>query len=71
MRLVYGGSLADLLSRKASFAQVKQDLNALYFHRNRYKSGSVDLLAKQCFQQWEQLKNNPLYKAKLEEMEEQ
>ena len=63
--------MADLLSRKASFAQVKQDLSALQYHRNRYQNGSVDLLAKQCFQQWEQLKNNPQYKAKLEEMEEQ
>ena len=63
--------MADLLSRKASFAQVKQDLNALQYHRNRYQNGSVDLLAKQSFQQWEQLKNNPQYKAKLEEMEEQ
>lgn len=61
----------DLLSRKASFDLVKQDLNALGYHRNRYQNGSVDTLARQCFQQWEQLKNNPQYKAKLEEMERQ
>lgn len=61
--------MTDLLSRKAPFAQVKQDLNALMYHRNRYENGSVDMLAKQCFQQWQILKNNPLYKKKLEEME--
>lgn len=61
----------DLLSRKASFDLVKQDLNALRYHRNRYQNGSVDTLARQCFQQWEQLKNNLQYKAKLEEMEKQ
>lgn len=63
--------MADLYTRKASFAQVKQDLNALCYHQNRYRNGSVDMLAKQCFQQWEQLKNNPQYKVKLEEMEGQ
>jgi len=61
----------DLLSRKAPFAQVKQHLSALQYHRNRYENGSVDMLAKQCFQQWQLLKSNPLYKAKLEEMESQ
>lgn len=61
--------MADLFARKASFAQVKQDLKAVQFHNQRYKNGSIDLLAKQCYQYWEQLKNNPSYGAAIKEME--
>lgn len=59
----------DLLSRKASFTAVKADLTAVHFHKNRYENGSIDALARQCYQYWQQLKNNPKYKALTEEME--
>jgi hypothetical protein len=42
--------MADLFTRKAKFEQVKFDLKALEFHRDRYESGAVDKLALQCYQ---------------------
>lgn len=42
--------MPDLFSRKASFEQVKFDIKALEFHRNRYENGAVDKLALQCYQ---------------------
>ncbi len=42
--------MADLKSRKAKFEEVKFDKEALDFHADRYESGSVDKLAKQCHQ---------------------
>ncbi len=42
--------MADLKSRKAKFDEVKFDKEALDFHADRYASGSVDTLAKQCHQ---------------------
>lgn len=59
----------DLLSRKTPFASVKEDLSAVRFHKNRYENGSVDALARQCFQYWQQLKNHHSYKKLIEEME--
>lgn len=59
----------DLLSRKATFAAVKEDLTAVQFHKNRYENGSVDTIARQCFQYWQQLKNHHSYKKLIEEME--
>lgn len=38
------------MSRKAPFDQVKEDPKAVEFHVNRYKNGSVDALAKLCYQ---------------------
>lgn len=61
--------MADLYTRKAPFASVKQELNAVQFHMQRYENGSIDALARQCYQYWQQLKNNPKYKALTEEME--
>lgn len=61
--------MADLRSRKASFEEVKQDLKAVQFHKERYESGSVDLLAKQCFQYWQLLKNQSTYEVYLNQME--
>ncbi len=42
--------MADLMSRKAKFDEVKFHKEALDFHANRYANGSVDALAKQCHQ---------------------
>jgi hypothetical protein len=42
--------MADLMSRKAKFEEVKQDTKALRFHCDRYESGATDKLAKQCYQ---------------------
>ncbi len=42
--------MADLKSRKAKFDEVKFNKEALDFHADRYASGSVDALAKQCHQ---------------------
>lgn len=53
--------MADLYTRKATFESVKRDLHAVAFHKSRFENGSVDLLAKQCFQYWQQLKTNPEY----------
>lgn len=61
--------MANLLDRKAKFDAVRHDLKAVQFHMQRYQNGSVDILAKQCFQYWQQLKNSPKYKALTEEME--
>lgn len=61
--------MADLYTRKAPFDQVKRDLNAVKFHMQRYENGSIDTLAKQCFQHWQQLKTNDSYKALLNGME--
>lgn len=63
--------MAEIYSRRATFDQVKNDMGALLFHKNRYENGSVDSLAKLSYQQWQLLKNNPSYKAKLEGMEKQ
>lgn len=49
--------MADLLSRKAKFDEVKQDMKALRFHCDRYESGAVDKLAKQCHQYMRILKD--------------
>jgi hypothetical protein len=62
--------MADLLSRKAKFEEVKRDLEAVLFHKNRYENGSVDTLAKQCFQHWQLLKNRTPYEVYLDQMEE-
>jgi hypothetical protein len=67
--LASGGRMVNLLDRKAKFDSVKYDLKAVQFHMQRYDNGSVDVLAKQCFQYWQQLKNNPKYKALTEKME--
>lgn len=61
--------MTDLLSRKATFAAVKGDLNAVHFHKNRYENGSIDILARQCYQYWQQLKNHHSYKKLIDEME--
>jgi hypothetical protein len=61
--------MADLMSRKARFDEVKRDMNALMFHKNRYENGSVDALAKQCFQQWQLLKHRTTYEVYMDEME--
>lgn len=63
--------MSNLLDRKAKFDEVRHDLKAVLFHMHRYENGSVYTLAKQCFQYWQQLKNNPKYKALTEEMEKQ
>ena len=42
--------MSDLKSRKAKFDEVKYNKEALDFHADRYASGSVDTLAKQCHQ---------------------
>jgi hypothetical protein len=49
--------MADLMSRKARFEDVKQDPKALRFHCDRYESGAVDTLAKQCYQYLRLLKD--------------
>lgn len=61
--------MADLFTRKAKFEEVKQDLKAVQFHKERYEGGSVDALAKQCFQYWQLLKNRTTYEVYLDEME--
>ncbi len=42
--------MADLFSRKAKFEEVKWNIDAVVFHKNRYDNGSVDPLARQCMQ---------------------
>lgn len=42
--------MPDLYTKKAKFEQVKWDIKALEFHRDRWVHGSVDPLAKQCWQ---------------------
>lgn len=63
--------MADLYTRKASFSEVKRELKAVQFHMQRYESGSIDPLAKQCFQYWQQIKNHHSYKEAIRRMEEQ
>lgn len=59
----------DKLSRKASFEQVKYDLNAVKFHAEKYQSGSVYPLAKQCFQLVQYLNNRGVYQKYIDEKE--
>lgn len=47
----------DKFSRKAKFEQIKYDMNAVKFHSDKYLSGSVYPLAKQCFQLVQHLNN--------------
>lgn len=61
--------MANLLSRKAKFDDVKRDMDALLFHKNRYENGSVDLLAKQSYQLWQVLKHRTTYEIYLDELE--
>jgi hypothetical protein len=61
--------MADLFARRASFSEVKRDIKAVQFHKQRYDNGSVDLLAKQCFQYWMQIRNHHSYKTIIDEME--
>lgn len=63
--------MLDLYNRKTPFEIVKQDLKAVSFHRNRYQNGSIDILAKQCFQYWQQLKLNPEYAQHLLKLEQE
>ena len=46
----------DLLSRKAPFDLVKEDPKAVQFHADRRERGSVDALAKLCYQLLQQQK---------------
>lgn len=61
--------MTDLYSRKASFESVKYDLHAVAFHRNRFENGARDVLSKQCFQHWQQLKTNSEYAKHLLKIE--
>lgn len=63
--------MTDLFARKASFAAVKQDLKAVQFHKSRFENGSIDTLAKQCFQYWQQIKNHHSYKAYIQKLEDE
>jgi hypothetical protein len=60
----------DNLSRKAKFDTVKYDQKALKFHADKYLSGSVYPLAKQCFQYVQLLKIRTPYEVFLDELEE-
>ena len=60
----------DNMSRKAKFESVKFDAKALKFHADKYLSGSVYPLAKQCFQYVELLRIRTPYEIFLEELEE-
>ena len=61
--------MADLYTRKANFDEVKQELKAVQFHKERYESGSIDPLAKRCYQYWQLLKHRTTYEVYLGEME--
>lgn len=61
----------DNLSRKAKFESVKFDHKALVFHADKYISGAVYPLAKQCFQYVELLKLRTPYQVFLDELEEE
>jgi len=60
----------DNMSRKAKFESVKFDHKALKFHADKYASGSVYPLAKQCFQYVELLRIRLPYEIFLDELEE-
>lgn len=60
----------DNMSRKAKFESVKFDEKALKFHADKYLSGSVYPLSKQCFQYVELLRIRTPYKIFLDELEE-
>lgn len=66
---MYGGRMADLYTRKASFDLVKQNKQALEFHKDRFESGSRDALAKLCYQHWQYLKNRSIYEVYTQEVE--
>ena len=47
----------DKFSRKAKFENIKYDMDAVRFHADKYLSGSVYVLAKQCFQLMQYLRS--------------
>lgn len=51
----------DKFSRKAKFEQVKYDMDAVKFHSDKYLSGSVYPLARQCFQLVQHLRNRNMH----------
>jgi hypothetical protein len=58
------------LSNKAKFESVKFDEKALKFHSEKYLTGAVYPLAKQCFQFVQLLKIRTPYEIFIDELEE-